>query len=307
MIRSRGGCALGQQREGKPRESATPQEQGGAAREVSAAGRRGITAEEVTACLPTARLGRPMLYLREVDSTNREAERWAGGGAPEGALVIAEHQRAGRGRLGRSWLDLPGQSLLLSLVLRPPVSPAWCPALTFVAAVALADALDRWIPRDLLEIKWPNDVLCGGRKVAGILLEMRCEGERVEHVILGVGVNVGGNLARFPQELRRRCTSVAEWAKDSAPDRLDVLCAFLGELERWYAEFLSGGLQAIRERWNSWFKMAGQRLRAETDRGVVEGAARGLGPTGALVLETDDGRFLEILAGDVERSTVNES
>jgi BirA family biotin operon repressor/biotin-[acetyl-CoA-carboxylase] ligase len=247
-------------------------------------------------------LGHPVRRFDRLDSTNREAERWALAGAPDGALVVAQHQLAGRGRLGRSWFDLPGKSLLFSLVLRPSIPASGAPAITFVAAVALADALARWVPRGSIEIKWPNDVLVGSRKGAGILLEMRCEAQRVEHIILGVGVNVGGDPEEFPDEIRDSSTAVAAWSS-AAPNPSDVLGAFLQEFELRYQAFLDAGLSTIVPRWNRWFRGIGQRLRVRTPSAVLEGTARGLGPGGALVLDLGGQRTVEVLAGDVELST----
>ncbi|GAB4276784.1 MAG: biotin--[acetyl-CoA-carboxylase] ligase [Deferrisomatales bacterium] len=264
---------------------------------------RGLRPGEVLARLTTRRLGRPVRHLESVDSTNREAERWALEGAPEGALVVADHQDAGRGRLGRSWVDRKGHSLLLSLVLRPDLPAAQAPALTYVASVALAETLGRWIPRNAIEIKWPNDVLVAGGKVAGILLEMRCEAQRVDHVILGVGINVGGRPEDLPADLRAPATTVAACAS-SPPHRLAVLCAFLQAMEDGYERFLARGYDDLRAAWNRWFRMAGQRLRVRTAAATVEGVALGLGPSGALLLDRGDGCTEAVLAGDLESGTL---
>lgn len=266
-------------------------------------GGSGLRPGELAATLRTGRLGWPVRHLRRVDSTNREAERWAAEGAPEGALVLAEGQTAGRGRLGRTWVDLPGRSLLLSLLLRPALPAVETPPLTFAAAVALAEALARWVPADHLELKWPNDVLLGGRKAAGILLEMRSEGQRTEHVILGVGVNVEGQPDEFPAEVRSLCTTVAQWGCP-APRRFEVLCAFLETFESAYDAYLASGLAALLPRWNRWSRLDGRPVRVQTPRGLVEGRVLGLGPRGALRVDPGGGREpLEIFAGDVERST----
>jgi BirA family biotin operon repressor/biotin-[acetyl-CoA-carboxylase] ligase len=263
---------------------------------------QGIRAGEVAARLKAGRLGRPVRYLDRVDSTNREGERWALGGAPEGALVLAEHQEAGRGRLGRSWADIPRKSLLFSLILRPVVPPADAPLLTYAAAIALAQAASRWVPPDAVEIKWPNDVLLGGRKVAGILLEMRCEAQTVEHLILGVGVNVDGLPSELPPDVRDRATTLAALAPNP-PDRLSVLCAFVEGFEAVYQAFLDDGFEALRPQWNAWFRMSGRPVRIQTGRGILEGTAQGLGTGGALLLRSADGRVLPVYAGDVELAT----
>jgi BirA family biotin operon repressor/biotin-[acetyl-CoA-carboxylase] ligase len=267
-----------------------------------APGPRGVRLGEIAARLRTETLGRPARHLERVDSTNRELERWARDGAPEGALVVADFQEAGRGRLGRTWQSLPGKSLLASLLLRPAIPPAEAPLLTYAAALSLAEALADWVPAESLEIKWPNDVLVGGRKVAGILLEMRGDAQAVEHVILGVGVNVEGRAEDLPQDVRDRSTTVAACARRPA-DRLSVLCRFLETFEDAYRAFLAGGFEVLRPRWNAWFRMAGESVRVQTPGGVREGVALGLGPGGALVLGAADGTTASIYAGDLDMAT----
>jgi len=264
---------------------------------------RGIRPGELVGTLQTRMLGRPARHLEETESTNREAERWAAEGAPEGALVLTEHQIGGKGRMGRAWFDLPGRSLLFSLILRPTLAAQRTPPLTFVAAIGLAETLARWVPEREIEIKWPNDVLLGGRKVAGILLEMRTEGQAVQHVILGVGVNVEGTAEEFPPEVRPLCTTVAAHA-GCPPSRLEILCGFLEAFERGYGEFQARGLEGLLPQWNRWFRMAGQHVRVHSPRGLVEGRAVGLGAAGSLVVDPGEGQTsVEIFAGDVEAST----
>lgn len=264
----------------------------------------GVRPGEVTGALRTRSLGRPLRHLESVDSTNREAERWALDGAPEGAVVVAEHQSSGRGRLGRHWHDRTGESLLLSVVLRPPTPSASAPLLTFVAAVALAETCAHWVPPAQVAIKWPNDVLVGGRKVAGILLELRAEGQQVEHVVLGAGINVGGAAADLPTELRASAGTLSAAAADGpAPTRLATLCLFLERLEAGYDAFCADGPGSVVEQWNRWFHMVGERVAVQTPRGRVEGVALGLGPAGQLRLDDGSGTAAEIYAGDVEWSS----
>ncbi len=265
-------------------------------------GRRGVRAGEVRARIPAGGLGLPCRHLPITGSTNREAEAWARRGAPHGALVTADHQSDGRGRLGRPWLDRPGETLLFSLVLRPDLPAARAPTLTFAAAVALAESLGSWIPEKDIAIKWPNDVLLSGRKAAGILLEMRAEAQRVEHVILGVGVNVGGTAVALDETIRPLATTVAEHAHP-APDRLDVLCGFLDRFGSWYDRLGRDGFEPVRAEWNRWFRARNRPVRVRTGNRVVAGLALGLTRDGGLVVEQSDGGRVEILAGDVEAAT----
>lgn len=245
------------------------------------------------------RLGLPVRHFEIVDSTNREAERWALAGAPEGALVTAEHQTSGRGRLNRIWHDLHGESLLFSLILRPCLPPAKAPTIAFPLASALAETLCRWLPRDAVELKWPNDVLVRGRKTAGILLESRCTPDQVKFVVAGIGLNVGGLPNDFPDELRKTCETMRH-AAGKTFDRIEILCAFLDEFENLYGKFLKSGLDAARSSWNSFFRMSGKKIKVTLSTGTVTGTAGDLGPDGTLPVRTGDGRLVEIFAGDVE-------
>jgi len=264
----------------------------------------GVRPGELAGALATRTLGRAVRHLETVDSTNREAERWALDGAPHGALVVAEHQSAGRGRLGRTWCDRPGESLLFSVVLRPPTPAGRAPLFTFVAAVALADTCSLWVPAEQVAIKWPNDVLLGGRKVAGILLELRAEGQGIEHVVLGVGVNVGGDARDLPPTVGAGVTTLAEAASGGPlPTRLATLCRFLERLEAGYDAFCAAGPGSVVERWNRWFRMAGKPIVVHTPAGRVVGTALGLGPAGQLRVEDNSGTVREIFAGDVDHSS----
>ncbi len=269
---------------------------------LDSSGRR-LEPAAIAAGLATRRIGRAVRHFAQTASTNRDAEAWALEGAPDGALVVADHQTAGRGRLGRAWLDAPGHSLLLSLVLRPPVPAADAPSLTFVAAVALAEALARWIPPCEVTIKWPNDVLVAGRKVAGILLEMRSEGQRVEHVILGIGVNVGSQGEALPPDVRSLATAVETHSGPARPDRLELLWALLASFEATYDAFLADGFPPIQARWDGWANLGGRWLAVFTPGGPVEGRALGLTPRGALLLEDEAGARREVYAGDVAWTT----
>ncbi|MBI3064716.1 MAG: biotin--[acetyl-CoA-carboxylase] ligase [Deltaproteobacteria bacterium] len=161
--------------------------------------------------LATKRLGTKFHYFQEIDSTNSYARRLADAGAPEGAVVIAEHQSDGRGRLGRSWESPPYRNLYFSLLLRPTLAPAHAPQITLMAAVALADTVAAFVAEPPA-IKWPNDILLQGKKLAGILTESSCDAKRIEFVILGIGVNLN-----FPRER----TDAMELSKtsDSTPSR----------------------------------------------------------------------------------------
>lgn len=263
-------------------------------------GRKGLRPGEVAPRLKGLGLGAPYKHLAATGSTNRVAAEWARDGVEEGALVIAEHQEEGRGRLGRQWLDRPGETLLMSLVLRPRVPVVRAPLITLVAAVALAEALQQWIEPGFLEIKWPNDLLVSSKKVAGILLEMASEGQSVAYVIMGLGVNVGGGCEWLPDEVARRSSTLESAAGSAGPDRLDVLEGFLRSFEELYGVYLGGDFEGISRRWNEWFKMRGRKISVVTPNGRITGKALGLTEDGALELEPEGKERIRIYAGDVE-------
>lgn len=262
---------------------------------------------ELAARLTTKRMGRLHRHFDEVGSTNREAVKWATEDVEEGALVTAARQSAGRGRLGRKWLDRPGESLLMSLVLRPDLELTKVNGITYVTAIALAETISAWVGEERIEIKWPNDVLLGGRKVAGILLESHVEGGAAKFVVVGLGLNVGGDIDGFDHEIRQLATTVQANVDDGAPNKaptvLDALATFLARFEELYDTFQRDGLTGLSGRWNHWFRMAGRRVTVKMGEKTLSGEVIGLDGDGALELRTEGGQREKILAGDVMLST----
>jgi len=240
---------------------------------------------------------RDIRWLAETDSTQRVARELGRAGAPEGTVVIAEAQTAGRGRLGRTWHSPRGVNLYCSIVLRPPLPPAAVPQVALVAGVAAAAALAE-TPGLAPRLKWPNDVLIEGRKVAGILTEMEAEVERVHHVILGIGVNLNAPRAAFPPELRERATSLF-LATGRRVDRAAVTGRLLAALEARYGRFLEGGFEAVRAEWESYSCLTGTDVRVASAEGEMAGRVLGLDTDGALMLARPDGTSTRIVAGEV--------
>lgn len=234
---------------------------------------------------------RPHRYFIRLGSTNDEAAAWALAGAPAGAVVLAEEQTAGRGRQGRAWLAAPGSSLLMSVVLRPQVSAAWLPRLTLMGAVALADVLTGWglAPR----LKWPNDVLLGGRKTAGILAEAVWSGQELRAVVLGIGVNVFRHA--LPDDVPFPATTL-EAALGRPPDRGELLVRLLERVDFW-SERLAD--RALLDACRVYSVTLGQRVTVRAGDTVWVGLAEDLDEQGALLLRTDDGQRHRLLAGDV--------
>jgi len=258
----------------------------------------GLSAAGLEPLLATNDLGRKLHVHASLPSTNAEAARLADEGAPHGEVVIAEQQTAGRGRRGRSWFGTEGKSLLLSVVLRPELPPQRAPELTLVAAVAVCEAVRELGAADAT-IKWPNDVEVHGQKIAGLLLELKAEADKVHHVVLGVGVNVNQVAADFPEELRAIATSLREVRGGSVSRGL--FCArLLGRLEGWLGMHEALGLGPVIDRWRQLSGTLGSRVRVELGDGAkVEGVATDLDETGALLVRVASGAVHRILAGDV--------
>ena len=251
----------------------------------------------ITRGLGANRLGTTVHYFPEIGSTNNYARERAEAGAGEGEVVVAESQSQGRGRLGRRWESPPFANLYVSILLRPKISPAHAAQITLMAAVALAEVVEGFVP-EKPAIKWPNDILIGGKKLAGILTEAACSAERVEYVILGIGVNLNYACSAMPEEIRGRATSVLE-AGGRPVQRESFLQRLIQGVERCYGELEQAGFDALAARWESYFAWRGRRVRVELLDQVTTGTARGIDRDGALVIVDDGGIAHRILAGDV--------
>lgn len=251
----------------------------------------------LTQGLATRWAGQALLCLAEAPSTNGVLKEMAAGGAPHGQVVLAESQQAGRGRRGRGWASPPGLGLWMSLLLRPEIAPPAAPGLTLLAALAVCDAVRSLYGLDPA-IKWPNDVLVGGKKLAGILLEISAEQDRLHWVVLGIGINVHHQQGDFGPELSGRATSLALSGAGDAP-RGPLLRALLEALEARYEAFVQGGLAALLPDYNRCSLTLGRRVRVEGADVAFEGVARSVDDTGALWIELDDGTRRQVWAGDV--------
>lgn len=240
-------------------------------------------------------LGRETLRLETVASTNDEAARRARDGAPHGLCVLAEAQTRGRGRQQRAWHSPPGENIYLSVVLRLPLAPRAAPPLTLAAGVALSDAVSGFGLAPSL--KWPNDVLLGPRKTAGILTEMSTRGDRIEFVILGVGLNV--NTAEFPPALAGIATSLRRERGGAPLDRDTVTEAVLVALEQWIDRFVGDGAPAVAAAWRARPNLLGTRVRVADGGRTLDGVARDIDDEGALWLEADDGARHRLLSGEL--------
>jgi BirA family biotin operon repressor/biotin-[acetyl-CoA-carboxylase] ligase len=256
--------------------------------------------EEIRDGLRTRGLGHEIHWFEEIDSTNRVALDLARSGAAHGVAVVAEAQTAGRGRLGRSFFSPPHANLYTSIVLRPAVTTAEAPAWILASAVAVAETVAEWLddPGDA-EIKWPNDVLIGGRKTCGILMELGAEATRVAWLVLGIGVNLNVPRESFPESFRDLATSLASHTGRRI-DRVPFARRLYENLEAILDACAREGFAGVRPRFETRFHMRGRCVSVrDLDGGVRTGTVAGIDADGALRLRPERGPELRVVAGDV--------
>lgn len=250
-----------------------------------------------------ARLGKPRVIghdirvLDQVTSTNDVVEQMAREDIAEGLVVFAESQTKGRGRLGRRWSSPSGKGLWFSILLRPNLHPTEVTQLTAAAATALSRAIASETGLQT-EIKWPNDLLLKGKKIAGILTELQAELDRVRHVIIGIGIDVQQSPSDFPAELRGTVTSL-KMALDRPVDRPALATALLRELDRDYARILNRQFDELAEEWEARCDTLGRYVSIEMGARTLRGRVESLDSNGALLLRTDHGRLEPVTGGDV--------
>lgn len=252
-----------------------------------------LHAHELLNHLMGLRLGHPLYVFDRVGSTNTEARQLADGGAPEGLLVVAEEQTAGRGRHGRVWHTPPFSALAFSLVLRPTLPVDLLGQLTMLAGVAVCDALYQ-VAHVRADLKWPNDVLISGRKLGGILVETALRGDVLDYAVLGVGINISWSPA--PGEVSFPATHLLAESGRSL-NRPEVLRAILVQLESHYPTLQTDELWV---NWQTRLTLMNAPIRVETAHGVITGQATGVTPAGALLVHDDHTQTTQtIYAGDV--------
>jgi BirA family biotin operon repressor/biotin-[acetyl-CoA-carboxylase] ligase len=242
-------------------------------------------------------IGRDIRVFEQTTSTNDVIEKLARDGVKEGVVVFAESQTKGRGRLGRKWISPARKGLWFSALLRPDLRPQATTQLTVAAATALRRAIhgETGLPA---EIKWPNDILIRGKKVAGILTELSAEVDRVKHIVLGIGVDVNLAAGEFPPELRKTATSLKIETGETMI-RAELAVAILRELELDYARVCRGGFAEVADEWEENCTTIGKAATVQIGERRIRGCAESLGDDGALLLRTEHGRLETITGGDV--------
>ena len=242
--------------------------------------------------LQTRWAGRQIVYLPSVDSTNRRARQLAAEGAPHGTLVIADEQTAGRGRRGRGWISPAGEGVFMSLILRPQSHPSEVARLSMQTALAVALSIAQTTGLDA-RIKWPNDIVCGGRKVCGMLLEMNADEQAVHDVVAGIGINV--HQTQFAPEIAQTASSL-DLLSGKRVCRAALVRAFLEAFERTEALAAQG---ALMDAYRARSATLGQRVQVIAPAGSFTGTALEVTDSGSLIVEDEEGQRREVLAADV--------
>lgn len=248
---------------------------------------------EIQSGLETKIFGKNIKYFDSIGSTMDVAFQLGVEGVCEGTVVCAESQTKGKGRLGRSWISPKGKGICMSVILRPPLAPVDVAKLTLLSAVAVCEALGQFchVPA---KIKWPNDILVGQKKIAGILTELSAEIDRVRFIVIGIGVNVNTPLSQLPPE----ATSIKNEAGQKV-SRVRLVQEILRLLEKWYNRVGTQGFTPIIERWKELSSTLGQHIRVVDPGGDVEGKAVDLDEYGGLIIRNNDGLTVKRMTGDV--------
>jgi len=238
--------------------------------------------------MTTKRMGRESRFLKETGSTNRDADAAGAAGAAEGLLIAADAQTAARGRMDRKWFSPAGVNLSFSLVLRPDVEPGCAASLPLVIGLAVAEGLAECEPSLQPKIKWPNDICISGKKICGILCETQLQGNAIDYLVAGIGVNVNVTAEQLPPELRASATSIAIEIGHEVP-REKVLASILNRFEPLYDQWRAFGFKALVQQVNMLDMLRDKPLRMELAGEPIEGTACGIQPDGTLLLRTAHG------------------
>lgn len=240
--------------------------------------------------------GKQLVFLSQVDSTNTRAKQLAEAGAPDGTLVVAECQTAGKGRRGRGWDAPAGSGIWMSLLLRPEVAPDCASMLTLVAAMAVETGI-RSETGLCCQIKWPNDIVYHGKKLCGILTEMSADMDSINHVVVGIGVNVNG--AQFPPELKEKATSLL-LETGQAWNRASLAAEILRAFDGLYRQYLAHkNLSWMKTAYNERLAGIGGPVRVLSPAGDYTAISRGITDTGELLAEREDHTIETVLSGEV--------
>lgn len=254
-----------------------------------------MTAEEVESLLDTEWAGKPVVYYPETDSTNIRIRHLGDEGAPHGTLAVADRQTAGRGRRGRTWESPGGSCIYMSILLRPDLAPEKAPMLTLVMACGVAEGIMDCADVKV-QIKWPNDIIVSGKKLAGILTEMSTQVDYINHVTVGVGINV--NVQNFPEEIQTATSLLSEIGTQTK--RAPVIAAVMKHFEENYKIFMqTEDMSGLMEKYSSLLVNQGREVLILEKDAEYKAYAEGINQKGELVVRREDGTVENICAGEV--------
>lgn len=253
-----------------------------------------LTYEEISPYLFTNFFGRHYIHKLVIDSTNNFAKEIASN-VPDGTVIVAESQTAGRGRLGRSWISQEGCGVWMSIILKPNLHPKEAINFTQVAAISVVKAIEEASHLES-KIKWPNDIILNNKKVCGILTEMSSEIDKINYVVIGIGVNV--NCNNFPEELKGKATSLY-LETNSKVDRKKFAASILNNLEFYYNAYMQKGFEYIRPLCIGKSITIGKQIKVIANEFEIKGKAVTIDNDGCLVIQTKEGKRLSIMSGDV--------
>ena len=256
-----------------------------------------LSGSELMSRMNTKWAGSRVYYRKETESTNEDAKYLAEEGMEHGSLVVADTQTGGRGRRGREWISPPGESISMSLLLRPDFQPDKAPMLTLLMAVSVAEVISGLYQDLKVNIKWPNDVLVSERKVCGILTEMSAEPDFIHHVVIGVGINV--NQTSFPKEVEDIAVSL-RMAHGEMLDRAQIIVGIMDYFEYYYGIFAERlDVSDFVHIYDSYLINRGREVRVLDPKGEYEGVAEGINDKGELIVHLPDGGVRTIASGEV--------
>lgn len=264
-----------------------------------------LTPEAVVTGLMSRVFGRrDYFYYREIDSTNNRALELAADGYPEGTVVVAETQTAGRGRRGRTWYSPPRHGIYLSVILRPQLPVREIPRVSLVIGVAVAETLEAAFQLPA-RIKWPNDILINNRKIAGVLSEVVTGSQGIDCIVTGIGLNINNPLQDFPGDLRTAPTSVLA-EKETPVSRVRVLQELLMHLETRYYQLLEGNFNGILDKGKSLSTVIGKEVEYDSQNGLAIGQAVDIDDNGFLLVKDKWGKIHTVTSGEVYLSSPRE-
>ena len=255
-----------------------------------------MTEAEIKSLMHTEWVAKEVLYFDTIDSTNTKAQELAEKGYPSGTLVVADKQESGKGRRGRSWVSPSGTGIFMTLMIKPDINPNNASMLTLVAALAVAKAITSVTGEEAL-IKWPNDIVVNGKKVCGILTEMSAQFDYINHIVVGIGINVHNES--FPEEISQMASSLMIEAGGKRFHRAQIIAETMSYFEQYYDTFLkTQDLSALVREYDELLVNRNKSVRVLDPKEPFDGKAMGITPKGELIVETWESRKL-VSSGEV--------